>query len=167
MAAQCEGGRSHVPRPLPPLPAHPAGLHWGTPVQDRQGNTPHSCCHQVTCSPHTQSLDIMEAIHSLQALEMTRSCAFFVQQLFCHRRQVCFSLPAFHNTAAKSSLALLASVAAVLSSRATLKHIVKTMHATGLLPSNYGAPVGRGRVQLGADESWVTGSVAFSQLQNG
>ena len=117
-----------------------------------------------------QALDIMEAIHSLQALETTRSSAFFAQQLFHYRRQVHFALPLFHTAAAEASLLLLSALAAVLSHRGTLKHIVKTMHAAGLLPSNYGPPAGRGRVQLllgNADESWVTGSLAFSELQKG
>lgn len=67
--------------------------------------------------------------------------------------------------AAQRTLTLLVAVVTVLSRKATLKHIVKTMHSSGALPSNYGPPVGRGRVHI--DESWVTGSLAFTQLQNG
>jgi hypothetical protein len=118
----------------------------------------------------TMSLDIMEAIHSLQALETTRSCAFFVQLLLRHRRQVFSSLPAFYRSVAGCTLTLLASTATVLSRRATLKHIVKTMHAAGLLPSNYSPPVGRARIQVVEDELWVAGGALhepLTQLQAG
>lgn len=112
----------------------------------------------------------MEAIHSLQSLETTRSCAFFIQRLFRYRRQVFSSLPAFHQSVAGSTLTLLASTATVLSRKATLEHIVKTMDSAGLLPSNYSPPVGRERIQLVEDDMWVAGGRLYpplTQLQAG
>lgn len=124
--------------------------------------------HQLRIS---RALDVMEAINSLSSLETTASCLFFLSQLFRHRRQLCFSLPSFHNSILSSTLSLLAAVATILSRRATLKHIVKTMHAAGRLPSNCcPPPSGRGRGQGMKEESWAAGSglhTALSQLQTG
>ena len=117
-----------------------------------------------------QSLDILEAIQSLQSLESTRSSAYFVQQMSHYRQHCQFSVPTFHRCAIERTVQLTGCVAAVLSKRATLKHIVKTMHASGGLPASYGPPAVRGRVQMlpgSADESWVASSAAFTELQDG
>ena len=122
-------------------------------------------------SLYLQSLDVMEAIHSLSSLESTKSSLFLLSQLFRHRRQLHFSLPSFHDSALSLTLTLLAAMATILSRRAMLRHIVKTMHAAGLLPSNYCPPSSeRGRGQLFGEEVWSVGSGfhgALTELQNG
>ena len=71
---------------------------------------------------------------------------------------------------------LASSTVAILSKRATLKHIVKTMHTSGVLPPEYGPAilVGWGRLQSlsgsaslsEVDGAWVTASPAFTELQD-
>ena len=128
-------------------------------------------CVIYTCNMYIQALDIMEAIHSLSSLETTRSTVFFIQQLFKYRRQIFFTLTSFHTTAVSCTLTLLAATATVLSRRATLKHIIKTMLSAGLLPSNYNPPLSeRGRVSLVGAESWAPNTglhVALTKLQTG
>ena len=64
---------------------------------------------------------------------------------------------------------LTSSTVAVLGKRPTLKHIVKTMNSMGVLPTELGPTslLGRGRVRTGGDldDSWITCSPAFGELQ--
>lgn len=122
------------------------------------------------CLP--QALDIFEAIHNLQALEETRSTCQFLQQLSHYRQQWKFALPALHQAVLERVVYLTSSTVAILAKRATLKHIVKTMNAAGVLPPELGpaSVMERGRVrtsggQSDTNDTWVIGSPAFGELQ--
>ncbi len=115
---------------------------------------------------------MFEAIRDLQSLEETRSVCQFLQQLAQYRRQWKFALPALHQTLLERLVYLTSSTVAILSKRATLKHIVKTMNSAGVLPPELGPASfrGKGHVrtsggQSDVDDSWVAGSPAIGELQ--
>ena len=123
-----------------------------------------------------QALDIFETTRDLQSLEETRSVCHFIQHLARYKQQWKFSLLSFHDMIIERIVYLASSTVAILSKRATLKHIVKTMHTSGVLPPEYGPAIlgGLGRLQSlsgsaslsEVDGAWVTASPAFAELQD-
>lgn len=80
-----------------------------------------------------QALDIYRVIKDLTSLEETKCVCHFLFQLSLFKDQWRFSMPALHSALLERLVNLMGSTAAVVSCRSTLKQIVRTMSASGLL----------------------------------
>lgn len=125
-----------------------------------------------------------EMLKDLSSLKETSCVCQFLSHLSRYRQQWQFSLPSVHSVLIERVVFLTSSCAALLSNRSNLKQIVKTMNASGVLPQEYGpaallagggmARQGSGRIRtlsasgsrLELDDSWVTSSPAFQELQD-
>ena len=132
-----------------------------------------------------QALNLYEMLKDLSSLKETSCVCQLLSHLSRFKQQWQFSLPSVHATLLERVVYLTSSCAALLSNRSNLKQVVKTMNASGVLPQEYGpaalmtaggvARQGSGRVRtlstsgsrLELDDSWVTTSPAFQELQDG
>ena len=129
-------------------------------------------------------------VKDLSSLKETSSVCQFLSHLSRFKQQWQFSLPSVHTALLEGVIVLTSSCAALLSNRSHLKHVIKTMNASGVLPQEYGPAAvlsagggamggalgrqGSGRVKtlsasgsrLELDDSWVTNSPAFTELQD-
>ena len=129
-------------------------------------------------------------VKDLSSLKETSSVCQFLSHLSRFKQQWQFSLPSVHTALLEGVIILTSSCAALLSNRSHLKHVIKTMNASGVLPQEYGPAAvlsagggavggalgrqGSGRVKtlsasgsrLELDDSWVTNSPAFTELQD-
>ena len=126
-------------------------------------------------------------LKGLSSLKETSCVCQFLSHLSRYKQQWQFALPSVHNVLLERVVFLTSSCAALLSNRSNLKQIIKTMNASGVLPQEYGPAAlmsvggggggrqGSGRVRtlsasgsrLEMDDSWVTSSPAFTELQAG
>ena len=77
----------------------------------------------------------------LNSVEETLSVCRFLFQLSLYRQQWHFTMPALHSDLLQRLVCLTSSAAALVSSRSSLKQIVKTLNAAGLLAPEDG-PLG-------------------------
>ena len=110
----------------------------------------------------------------------------FLSHLSRYKQQWQFSLSSVHSLLLEGVVYLTSSCAVLLFNRSNLKQVIKTMNASGVLPQEYGPAAllsvgtgrgggGVGRVRtlsasgsrLELDDSWVTSSPAFQELQDG
>ena len=129
----------------------------------------------------TKALDVFELIKDLDSLEQTRTTCQFFQELAAYQKQWKFSLGAHHDLVINRVILLLSTSVAVLSKRATMKHIIRTMHTSGLLPPSaisQSAAADRRRARrrtlsaggaktVDFDDDWIMSSPAFTQLEEG
>ncbi|XP_064385444.1 nucleoporin NUP188-like isoform X2 [Halichondria panicea] len=123
------------------------------------------------------SLDLYQTIKDLQCLQESEVvCRFFVT-LTRYKSRWAYSSPSLVGSLLEALVHLSTGTVALLSKRAALKHIIKTMYSAGLLAPDV-APVttvtrrksiGRSVSldQCVLDDSLLTSSPAFSQLQDG
>lgn len=130
-------------------------------------------------------------LKDLSSLKETSCICQFLSHLSHFKQQWQFSLPSVHTALLERVIVLTSSCAALLSNRSNLKQVIKTMNASGVLPQEYGPAAvlsagggalmggalgrqGSGRVRtlsasgskLELDDSWVTASPAFMELQD-
>ena len=125
-------------------------------------------------------------LKDLSSLKETSCVCQFLSHLSRFKQQWQFSLPSVHTTLLEQVVVLTSSCVALLSNRSNLKQVIKTMNASGVLPQEYGPTAvssagggalgrrGSGRVRtlsasgsrLELDDSWVTTSPAFTELQD-
>ena len=125
-------------------------------------------------------------VKDLSSLKETSSVCQFLSHLSCFKQQWQFSLSTVHTALLEGVIVLTSTCAALLSNRSHLKHVIKTMNASGVLPQEYGPAAmlsagggalerqGSGRVKtlsasasrLEMDDSWITNSPAFTELQD-
>ena len=129
-------------------------------------------------------------LKDLSSLKETCCVCQFLSHLSRFKQQWQFSLPSVHTTLLEQVIVLTSSCVALLSNRSNLKQVIKTMNASGVLPQEYGPAAvsssgggamggalgrqGSGRVRtlsasgnrLELDDSWVTTSPAFTELQD-
>ena len=90
-----------------------------------------------------KALDIYHVIRDLPSVEATKCVCHFLFQLSPFKQQFRFSMPALHSDLLGRLVLLTGSAAAVVSRSSTLKQIVKTMNASGVLEPGDG-PLGGG-----------------------
>ena len=129
-------------------------------------------------------------LKDLSSLKEISCICQFLSHLSRFKQQWQFSLPSVHTAFLQRVIILTSSCAVLLSNRANLKQVIKTMNASGVLPQEYGpaavlsagggamgeAAGGQdsGRMKtssasgsrLELDDSWVTASPAFTELQD-
>ena len=125
-------------------------------------------------------------LKDLSSLKETSCVCQFLSHLSRFKQQWQFSLPSVHTGLLQRVIVLTSSCATLLSNRANLKQVIKTMNASGVLPQEYGPATllsagggaigrqGSGRVRtlstsgsrLELDDSWVITSPAFTELQD-
>lgn len=126
-----------------------------------------------TVSPLPQALDIFHVVHDFLSLEETHCVCQLLWVLAHFKQQWRFSLPTLHNACLRGCVSLTCSCIALLTHRAALKHVVKTMHSSGGLPMELGGMAGaKGQGQEVSqsdllEDGWVTSSPAFAKLQDG
>lgn len=133
------------------------------------------------------ALDIYQVMVDLSSVEETLNVCRFLFQLSLYRQQWHFTMPALHSDLLQRLVCLTSSAAALVSSRSSLKQIVKTLNAAGLLAPEDGPLGGEGGVATKREESssprptlswmhedkterddaWVTTSPAYTKLQDG
>ena len=128
-------------------------------------------------------------LKDLSSLKETSCVCQFLSLLSRYKQKWQFSLPSVHAVLLERVVHLTSSSAALLSNRSNLKQVVKNMNASGALPQEYGPAAlldggkeggGAGRrssgrmrtvsasgSRLDLDDSWVTSSPAFAELQDG
>ena len=127
-----------------------------------------------------------EMLKDLSSLKETSCVCQFLSHLSRFKQQWQFALPSVHMSLLERVIVLTSSCAALLSNRSNLKQVIKTMNASGVLPQEYGPAAilnggggaigrqGSGRMRtlsasgsrLELDDSWVTASPAFTELQD-
>lgn len=130
-------------------------------------------------------------LKDLSSLKETSCVCQFLSHLSRYKQQWQFSLPSVHSLLLERVVYLTCSCSALLVNCSNLKQVIKTMNASGVLPQEYGPATllsmgtggggvggvgrqGSGRVRtlsasgsrLELDDSWVTSSPAFQELQD-